>query len=116
MNSHVQINLALILFLPWYAILAGLFWAYPRQPRTVARRLFDAGALAAAVGASVLAMHWGFLSADTSVGVLWKQVLATSVSYGAFLGAMTLAWVVRRALMPRLQARAIPIPSTGAMP
>jgi hypothetical protein len=46
-------------------------------------------------------MHWGFLTADTSVGVLWKQVLATSVSYGAFLGGLTAACLARHYLILR---------------
>jgi hypothetical protein len=100
-NPSVQINLALILFLPWYAILAGLYWVYPRQPRDLSRRLFDAGALLVTTLLSIAAMRWGFLTADTSVGVLWKQVLATSVSYGAFLGALTAAWFLRRHLVLR---------------
>jgi hypothetical protein len=46
-------------------------------------------------------MHWGFLTADTSVGMLWKQVLATSVSYGAFMAAITAAFFLRRFLLLR---------------
>ena len=101
MNPTVQINLALILFLPWYAILAALYWFYPRQPRLAARRLFDAGALLVTTLLSIVAMRWGFLTADTSVGELWKQVLATSVSYGAFLAALTTACVLRHYLIVR---------------
>ena len=101
MNPTVQINLALILFLPWYGILAWVYWFYPRQPRTARRRAFDAGALLATTLLSILAMRWGFLTADTSVGELWKQVLATSVSYGAFLGALTTACLLRHYLIIR---------------
>jgi uncharacterized membrane protein len=101
MNEGFQLNLALILFLPWYAILAGLYWFYPRHTRTRTRRLFDAGALIVSLGLSIVAMHWGFLTADTSVGVLWKQVLATSVSYGAFMVAITAAFFLRRHLIVR---------------
>jgi hypothetical protein len=101
MNEGIQLNLALILFLPWYGILAALYWVYPRQPKTTARRCFDAGALLVTLLASVAAMHWGFLTADTSVGALWKQVLATSVSYGAFLAAITAAFFLRRHLILR---------------
>jgi len=101
MNEGIQLNLALILFLPWYGILAALFWLYPRQPKTATRRLFDAGALFLTLLASIAAMHWGFLTADTSVGVLWKQVLATSVSYGAFLAVITTAFFLRRRLIQR---------------
>ena len=101
MNEGIQLNLALILFLPWYGILAAGYWFYPRQPKSAARRLYDAGALLLTLLASIAAMHWGFLSADTSVGALWKQVLATSVSYGAFLGAITAAFFLRRHLILR---------------
>lgn len=99
MNPTVQINLALILFLPWYAILAAVYWFYPRRPASAARRLYDAGALALTTVLSILAMRWGFLTADTSVGQLWKQVLATSVSYGAFLAVLTAAFFLRRHLI-----------------
>lgn len=108
MNPTVQINLALILFLPWYAILAGLYWFYPRHTRTRARRLFDAGALGLSLALSIVAMRWGFLTADTSVGLLWKQVLATSVSYGAFLGGLTAACILRWYLV--LRPTRIPAP------
>lgn len=98
MNADVQLNLALILFLPWYAILGGLYWFFPRQPRTPARRRFDVAALAVTTLLSVAAMQWGYLHADRSVGAIWKQVLATSVSYGVFLAAMATAFVLRRRL------------------
>ena len=99
MSPSIQINLALILFMPWYGILAALYWFYPRQPRNAKRRAFDAIALAVTTLLSILAMRWGFRNADTSVGALWKQVLATSVSYGAFIAALTVAWFLRRKLI-----------------
>jgi len=100
-NPTVQVNLALILFLPWYAILAGLYWFYPRRPGGARRHLFDAAALLVTTLLSIAAMRWGFFTADTGVGNLWKQVLATSVSYGAFLGALTAAFFLRRHLFKR---------------
>ena len=99
MNEGIQLNLALILFLPWYAILGAAYWFYPRQPKSGKRRIFDAAALLLTVLASVAAMHWGFLTADTSVGMLWKQVLATSVSYGAFMATITAAFFLRAYLI-----------------
>ena len=101
MNPTVQVNLALILFLPWYGILAGLYWYFPRQPRHPKRRAFDIAALALTTLLSVWAMRWGFTNADTSAGALWKQVLATSVSYGAFLGALAAAAILRWYLFVR---------------
>ncbi len=93
--------LALILFLPWFAILAVLFWLYPRTPRTSMRRLFDAATLLIAGGGSFIGMRWGYLDASLEAGALWKQVLATLVAYGVFLGVMTVALIVRPRLLRR---------------
>jgi hypothetical protein len=99
MNALVELNLALILFLPWYAILAVLFWTTPRAPRPAHRRVFDAAALLAATLATTLALHWSYAAAGTAHGGMWRQVLATSVSYGVFLAVMALAWFVRRRVL-----------------
>jgi len=101
MNPHIQINLALILFLPWYLILAWLFWAFPRQPRTSRRRLFDLGSLAMTVLASAASMHWSYLigAADASTGPIWRQILATSVSYGVFLAVLAATFAMRHWLV-----------------
>jgi len=96
MNPQVELNLALILFLPWFSILAVLFWVYPRAPRGPARALYDATSLIAATLAAVAGMHWGMANADPQFGPMWKQVLATSVAYGLFLLFMTAAVLVRR--------------------
>lgn len=98
MNHQVELNLALILFLPWFAILSALYWYFPKQPRHGARKLFDSVALLLAVLASALGMYWGFLTADPNAGAIWKQVLATSVAYGLFLLVMTLALWIRHRL------------------
>lgn len=99
MNSHVEVNLALILFLPWFLILGGLFWRYPRSPRNWSRRAFDGAGLALATLAAALGMYWGFYNADPSHGGMWRQVLATSVAYGLFLLVMTIAILLRWKLM-----------------
>lgn len=96
MNEAVQLNLAFILFLPWYAILAVLYWMFPRQPRTLARWGFDVASLALATLATVASTQWSYLSADRSIDSIWPQVLATAVSYGVFLGVMTAAYFLRR--------------------
>lgn len=101
MSPLVSLNLALILFLPWLLILGVLYWVYPRQPRHGARRWFDTLALAAALAAFVLTMHWGYRNADTSYGGMWPQILATSVSYGAFLLVLGLAFGLRRRWLAR---------------
>lgn len=95
MNPDVELNLALILFLPWFLILGVLFWLYPREPRTLARWWFDAGSLTLATAAAALGMYWSMYNADPDAGPIWKQVLASTISYGAFLGVMTAAILVR---------------------
>ncbi|MFD0738358.1 hypothetical protein ACFQZQ_03540 [Lysobacter koreensis] len=95
MNPQVEFNLALILFLPWFGILAALYWIYPRQPRTTARRAYDAVALAIASALAAWGMHWSMLNADPHAGAIWKQVLASSISYGLFLLVMTIALIAR---------------------
>lgn len=102
MNPTVQLNLALILFLPWFAILGSLFWLFPRQPRNAARIVFDLAALALSTLAFVLAIHWSHATADTHHGRMWPQVLATSVGYGVFLLSMTLAFFARWAWLRRM--------------
>ncbi|QCO67030.1 hypothetical protein E4582_11530 [Luteimonas yindakuii] len=101
MNALVEINLALILFLPWFLILSVLFWVYPRQPRGVSRRLFDLVAIAMSVVAFVASIHWSFRVADPTYGGMWRQVLATAVGYGVYLAVMTLAFFVRAAWLRR---------------
>jgi hypothetical protein len=91
--------LALILFSPWFAILAWAYWRYPRQaavsPR---RRLFDVAVVLLAVMASALAMHLAYTANDGFGGRIWKQVAATLWGYGAFLALLGLAWPLRARL------------------
>ncbi len=97
MHAQVELNLAMILFLPWFAILGVCFWVYPRRgPRPRARNLFDAAALALATLAGVLATWWSVANADPDFGGMWRQVLASTLSYGAFLAVMTAAVFLRR--------------------
>jgi hypothetical protein len=91
--------LALILFAPWFLILAALYWRYPRQPRSAARMRFDAVALLLAFAACLASLYWSFGSADRSHGALWPQILATSVGYGAFLAVLTGAIFLRRRML-----------------
>lgn len=92
MNPLVELNLAAILFAPWFAILAVLYWLYPRQPRPAARRWFDLGALLVSVAVFFASLHWAQDWADRGYGRMWQQIVGTSVSYGAFLAVLTLAF------------------------
>ena len=98
MNPTVQTWLALILFAPWYLLLAWLYLAFPRRRKTTLQRLWDWTAVGAAVGAAAIGMIWGFRNADTSAGAIWKQVLATSISYGLFLLVLALGLTLRHGL------------------
>ena len=91
--------LAILLFAPWFAILVWAYWSFPRSlPRTSSRRAFDAIVIVATLVASVLAMlHWH----DVNVGIgasIWKQVAASTAIYGAFLGVLLAAVLVRSAI------------------
>ena len=88
--------LALILFAPWFLVLASLYWLYPRQPRTAARRRFAGIALLLAYAGCLLSLYWSFDHADRSHGALWPQILATSVGYGVFLLVLAVAFWLRR--------------------
>jgi hypothetical protein len=101
--SHLDAapDLALFLFLPWFVILAVLYWLYPRQPRDAARRLFDSIALLVVVAAFVASLHWAHAHATRAHGTMWPQILATSVGYGVFLLLLGLAVLVRRAWLRR---------------
>ena len=116
MNPLVELNLALILFLPWFTILAVLFWKFPRAPRGAARTLFDSGSLLLAVGAATAGMYWSMANADPTFGHMWQQVLATSVSYGLFLLVVAVALVVRwRWLRARPSSSTAAAAATGAL-
>ncbi|HVR82521.1 MAG TPA: hypothetical protein VHF02_10640 [Luteimonas sp.] len=96
MNLSIQPDLALLLFLPWFVILAVLYWLYPRQPRNAKRRLFDTVALLSALATFIASVHWAHGYADRRYGALWPQILATSLGYGVFLAVLVVAFVLRR--------------------
>jgi hypothetical protein len=100
-NPLVELNLALILFLPWFGILGALYWWVPRTPRPRTRIVFDTTALLVAVIAFVATMYWANANADPAYSRMWKQVLATAVGYGVFLGVLVAAFFVRRRWLAR---------------
>ena len=106
MNLTVQQLLALILFLPWFAILTTLFVLHPREPRDAGRRAFDVASIALALLAFVLVVRWahGYAMPTGSAGNIWRQVLATLSGYAVFLGVMAGAWFARRAWLRRRAA------------
>ncbi len=91
--------LSLILFLPAFLILGGLFVLFPRQPRARSRYVFDGITLLLALIGSVAAMRWAFFHADHSVGAIWPQVLATLFAYGVFITILLIALIARRVLL-----------------
>ena len=99
MNALVELNLALLLFLPWFLILGVLFWAFPRRPRGARRALYDLASLALAVAAFVLSIHWAQQVADPGHGRMWAQILATAIGYGVFLAVLGLAFALRGRLL-----------------
>lgn len=111
MSALVELNLALILFLPWFLILGALYWIYPRQPRDAARRVFDVAALALSIVAFVVSIHWAHRTADPAYGGMWRQILATALGYGVYLAAMLAAFALRAFWLRR---RARPAPPASA--
>lgn len=101
MNPLVELNLTLILFLPWFAILGALYWLFPRQPRGARRVLYDLCSLGVAVAAFLWSVYWSLAVADTQYGKLWPQILATALGYGVFLGVLGLAFWLRHLLFRR---------------
>jgi hypothetical protein len=103
MSASLQQVLALVLFLPWFAILTTLFWFYPREPRDARRRAFDLVSIALALVAFVIVVRWahGHAAPTGTAGNIWRQVLATVSGYTVFLGAMVAAWYLRRGWLRR---------------
>ena len=101
MNPQIELYLGLILFLPWFLILSALFWIWPRQPRGVARRLYDLAAILASLALFVASLYWLQDLADPAHGRMWRHILATAAGYGVFLAAMLVAFVLRMLLFRR---------------
>jgi len=101
MNPLVELNLSLILFLPWFGILGTLFWLFPRQPRGARRVAFDIIALAVSIALFLWSVHWAMANADTRYGRLWPQILATALGYGVFLAVLGAASGLRHWLLVR---------------
>ena len=75
-NPFVELNLAAILFLPWFAILGVLYWLYPRQPRPAWRKWFDlrrAGGLGARVRLAACTGRHGL--GRPGYGRMWQQIV-----------------------------------------
>ena len=89
--------LALVLFAPWFAILAWVYWNYPKSHVvSPARRRLDVGALLLSVALSAAAMHWSYFLPFEHAGPIWKQVIATLTGYHVFLLALFIAYRIRR--------------------
>lgn len=95
--------LSLLLFLPWFAVLGGLYWLFPRNPRPPARRAFDAAVLVLALVLSIAGMHYGYNEgvAYANAGPIWRHVLAVLYAYGAFLAVLAIAIPLRTRLSAR---------------
>lgn len=95
MSPVLEQNLTLILFLPWLLVLCWAYAAFPRVPKGRGRRIYDTLALALALAAFFVSMQWSFLHADPAQASIWKQILATAVSYGVFLIMLGAAVAIR---------------------
>jgi uncharacterized membrane protein len=92
-------SLALILFLPWFAVIAWVYWLLPKaSPRSATRNRIDVVALLLAFALAALGMWLGMRADATGVHPIWKHVLACLYAYGAFLGVLVVAAFVRQLL------------------
>lgn len=105
MNATVAVNLSLILFLPWYLVLGVLYWRYRPLPAAAGARRLDVIALLLALAAAAAGQYWGYYGASASAGAIWKQVLASLLSYGLFLAVLLAAFLWRRRRSMALSAR-----------
>lgn len=95
--------LGLILFAPWFLIVAWWYWAFPRDlPRTLPRRLFDLVSIVAAFAASAAGLYWFFIENTNSGDAIWQQVIATLGAYLGFLLVLLFAFAVRSRIWRRL--------------
>ena len=96
LQGHPHEDLPLLLFLPWFLVLGGLFVLWP--PRTRGRWRIDVAVLLLALLCSAGAMRYGYQRAllDVGAGAIWPQVVATQYAYGTFLLVLGIAWWLRR--------------------
>lgn len=88
--------LALILFVPTFAILGWLYWSFPRGlPRSAARRRFDLAAIAVALVLTVLALETAIDTRFPGTGPIWPQVFAVLAVYHVYPLVLALAWWAR---------------------
>ena len=94
--------LALLLFLPTFAIFVWLYWRFPKSvPVTAARRRFDLVAVLLAAVLSVLALGYAFDQDYRDTGPIFKQVAATLAAYHVFPVLLIVAWFARRRWLTR---------------
>jgi len=95
MNQTVSFNLAIILFLPTFCVIAGLYCWLPTQPRNRMRWIMDFSVVAIAFVLSLLAMGWGFHRAEGVGAPIWQQAASTLAAYAMFLGVLGIGGVSR---------------------
>lgn len=103
MNAALAPHLALILFLPWYAVVGWFFWRLQTREPHVGRKLAVLVIIALSLVAAGLAGLWAYDIADRSVGAIWKQVLASAVGYAAFLSILLAGFLMLRSFVAASQ-------------
>ena len=89
--------LAIVLFLPWFAIVGFAYWHLPRNlSRTSMRRVFDWIALLLAIVLASVAAVTAMKVDWHDAGRIWPQVAAVLFAYAAFLLMIVLAAAIRQ--------------------
>lgn len=97
MPRVVELNLALILFLPWYLVLGWMFMRYVRGAAW-SMRLVAFATITVALVAAAFTGVWAYHHADPTHGALWTQILPAVIGYGAFLAVIVIGFVALRAM------------------
>jgi hypothetical protein len=102
--------LAIMLLAPWLVVLGWAYWAYPKSLLTnMTRRGFDVLALLAATVAAIQAAVIAFDAVELPAadqfgpksGAIWQQVVPALYGYGAFVGVLVVALVIRQVVWKR---------------
>ena len=94
MNALLELNLALILFLPWYAVVLWIFWRATGKHAAGARKIASLAFCVLSLVAAGIAGVWALGQADPAAGAIWRQVIACVAGYAAFLSVLTVGAVV----------------------
>lgn len=89
--------LALFLFIPTFALMAWLFWVFPKdESRTPSRRLYNVASILAGLALSILGVWHAYTWPPEGGEAIWQQIYATLAAYHTFPLVLLGSWWWRR--------------------